>query len=130
MAVKTCSTTIEHGPGTPIGYVTDISGFNLSVSDIDISSNASNCTKDYIPGFVDGGKVTVSLNYDATQASTILGLVGTDDIVWKITFADASYAQFTGFICSWDVSAAVVANEVIKNKLEIKVTGMPTLSGD
>lgn len=64
---------------TAIGNVISITGPNQSRDSIDISSmDSPNNFKEYIPGLLDAGEITVDINYDGSDGGDAAVLGGTN----------------------------------------------------
>lgn len=128
--VKSCGTLLTYNADggssfTNLGYITDISGVSLTVGEVDVTNNASGCVKQYKSGWRDPGVLSADLQYDAAQSAILLSLIGNPNIQFSLLFTDDSVLVFDGYIKTFDLSSAVVSNEVIKNKIEIKLRTLP-----
>ncbi len=114
-----------------IGNVVQISGPNLSGTDVDVTE-LGNIIKQFVPGRVDPGEVTIGLRYVETNADHILAdLVGGATVqVFTITIPapNASTFVFTGYLKGFNME--VPEDGAIDNEITIKVTGdtVPTIA--
>jgi len=111
-----------------IGEITNISISGISVDEIDVSDMASTDKwREFIPGLINAGEISVSINFDGTVASTIITKVGVSD-TWTILFSDSGAGTFacSGFIK--DVSFDNPVDDKVTGEVVIKLTGKPTFT--
>ena len=122
-------TTLSIG-GTTVGNITSISGPDQSRDAIDISTmDSTNKWREYIPGMIDAGEVSVDLNFDGTTVSTLLQaqLTQTAQTI-LITFSDSDTATWSasGFITS--LGHAIPFDDKVSQTVGMKFTGAATFS--
>lgn len=120
-------TTLTIG-GTAVGNIMSISGPDQSRDPIDISTmESSNKFREFIPGMIDAGELTMELNFDGTTVSSVLDgqLTATASSI-VVTFSDADTATFTcnGFITA--LGHAIPMDDKVTQSVTIKFTGEPT----
>jgi len=124
---------------TTIGNISSISGPNQSRDSIDISTLAStSITKEFIPGMVDPGEITMEVNYNETDALVLTGTtVGINNhypIAFALAFPDAVFTAATSvssFIGSGFITAlghALDTGSKISQSVTLKLTGPLTYS--
>lgn len=112
---------------TTITDITGLAGPEQSVGDIDVTNLLSpNVFKEYLPGWGEGGVVTIEGNYNHTQAAILYGTIRASQN-WKMIFSDATYWTFTGYINAFSMDNPLT--EQVTNPFSIKVTGKPVFSG-
>lgn len=142
MGISAFGTLLKIGDGasptesfTTIAEVTNIGGPSLSLDPIEITSHSSTGGwREFIGGLLDGGEVSLEINYDPVgathDASTGLIYDMTNRTVrnFQLVFPDTGNT-------TWSLSALVTAfepSEPIDDKLAasvtLKVSGQPTLA--
>ncbi len=116
-------TTIAGFTLSHFAHIMSVSGPSVSGTDVDVSE-LSNVIKQFVPGQVDGGEVTLGLRYTLTQAAAILAdMVATSTVeLFTITFPDTSDYVFTGYIKGMNLE--VPEDGAIDSEVTIKVTGV------
>ena len=130
-AISGFGTTLGYQAGTDGTYTTfaeitnitppAIKGDTAEVSTMD----SPNGYKEFIGTLIDGGEVTVSLNYKASQTVTVAALVNVKK-TWKITINDGSNWVFSGLLTG--LSGAIPVDGKVSQDWTIKVTGKPVFS--
>jgi hypothetical protein len=129
----------NYASSTTIGNVSSISGPNQSRDAIDITTLAStSITKEFIPGMVDPGEITMEVNYNETDAALLVGTtVGINNhypIAFHLAFPDATFTTATAvssFIGSGFITAlghALDTGSKISQSVTLKLTGPLTYS--
>ena len=133
----------KHGHGaslsignTTIGNITSISGPSEVKDSIEISTmDSTTKSREFIPGMLDAGEITLELNYDggasgiADKLDTIYKATNTNYSV-LITFNDSTVASarstFTsvGFVTA--LGHAIPFDDKVSQSVSIKLTGVPT----
>ena len=123
-------------PGTfvAVAGVRSIDGPTLSTDEIDVSCHSSpGFKKQFVPGFGDGGSITLELLFDPADVTQDLttdglldlwnrGIVKNAQIIWPD--AGASEWDFVnGFFTSYEVSAT--HDEALTASVGFKVSGAP-----
>ncbi len=69
-AIHGHGTTLSIG-GTAVGNIINVGGPEMSRDAIDVSTmDSTSKYREYIPGMLDSGEVTIEINYDGTAAGT------------------------------------------------------------
>jgi hypothetical protein len=124
---------------TTLAEVISISGPGLSLDTIDITNHSSpSAWKEYVPSLIDGGEVTLDLNYvptDVTQRFTTSGL-GFDmksktkrnfQLYWPDNpTGTGTLWSLSGYVTKWQPGAPV--GDKLSAAVTIKLTGVPTLA--
>ena len=120
---------------TDVAQLTDISGPNVSVDEIDISSHDSDDTyREFVAGMRDGGEVSFEGNFLNTHdtleaAGDILDLLHGGNVEsWKIVFPDDDDTEwaFDGFVTAFETTGNFEDKATFT--ATIKVSGKPTLT--
>ena len=120
-----------------ITNISSISGPNQSRDAIDITTLASaSITKEFIPGMVDPGELTMELNYNETEALVLTaatyGLGNHYPVYYKIQFPDSTNTSASsnfsgsGFITA--LGHALDTGSKISQSVTLKLTGPATYS--
>lgn len=122
--------------GTAVANVTNIRGPGWSVDALDVSAHDSaNATREFVPGLIDPGEITVDFRFEADEAThdeTAGGLlsdlkartVTTWAIEWPTT--PASFAYGSAFITNFEPDGP--HDDVVGGSLTLKCTGAWTLA--
>lgn len=141
MAISAFGTLLQIGDGgspenfTTIAEVANISGPGLSLDAIDVTHHSSTGGwREFVGGLLDGGVVSLDINYDPTDgthdASTglIADMVARTVRNFQLVFPDTANT-------TWSFSALVTGfepSEPVDNKLAasvtLKISGQPTLA--
>lgn len=122
--------TISATPTTVVQMV-NVTSPQMENPEID-TTVLSDSWRTFIASIPDGGEVTLTMNYDASQAThaqlTTNFAAGTSG-TWKITFTDpgAATIEFAGPITAFAWGEAAVDN-LITASVTIKVTGSVTIT--
>ncbi len=121
---------------TAIGGITNITGPSISRDAIDVSDMSSTSKiREFIPGLIDGGEITCTVNYDGTAAGTadkLNTLVTHTSLVWYIKFNDhtteASRSRFAcpGFVTG--LGTSIPNGDKVTQDVTIKVSGQWTFT--
>jgi len=119
---------------TAIGEVLNISGPELSAEQIEVTSlDSTGGYKEYIPGLLDGGTVSIEFNYadGDTQQETLRTRVSTTNqaaAAYRIVIPDSphSYVAFNGIVESYSMS--IESGSAITVSVGIKISGAPVWS--
>lgn len=121
------------GSYSDVAYVRDISGPNLSLDTIETTHHASTGGwREFIPGLLDGGEVTLDLFIDLSQATQdnstglLSELTGRTVEGFRITWPDASTATFNALVTSWEPGAVV--DDALTGSSTLKITGAVTFA--
>ena len=115
---------------TAVADLTSISGPEISVDEVDVSSHDSpDMYREFIPGLKDGGSVSIEGNFtNAASQGNIQGLIDGDAksaMTIDLPESLASWA-FDGFITSFSTDTPY--DDKITFSATIKVTGQPVLT--
>lgn len=111
---------------TDVAEVVGIGGPQVTVGDIDVTHLQSpNQFKEFIPGWGDGGVVTIEANFTKAQLNSLYGTIRTVQN-WKIVFSDLSNWAFSGYINA--ISTDTPLEEEVQMPFSIKVTTKPVFT--
>jgi len=114
--------------GTTVGNIVSISGPDQSRDNIDISTmDSSSKWREYIPGMIDAGELTVEVNYDGTasgDANFLSQQITATAQTCLITFPDTSSFSCSGFITG--LGYAIPFDDKVSQSVTLKLTGTPT----
>jgi predicted secreted protein len=120
---------------TTISEVTDLSGPSLSLAALTATSHDSGGWKEIIGGILDGGSVTLSLNFKPTHAthSYTAGLI--KDMVnrtlrnFQLIFTDSGTTtwSFAALVTAFETTEPV--DERLTADVTLEISGAPTLTG-
>jgi predicted secreted protein len=118
--------------GTPvftvfIANVTDISGFDGTASEIDVTDLAS-IAKEKVLGLQDWGKLTLTTNInlsEATHAALLAVKKSGAKKGFQVTLSDGSTITFQAFVASFPIAAKV--DGVYTGAISLTITGDITL---
>jgi hypothetical protein len=119
---------------TTVAEVTDISGPNISVGEIDTTSHDNVGWRSYIPTLADGGEVTFEIEYDMTAATHLETTTGLVAVVlgrmvrnWRIVPPGQSKRwNVRGFVSSFEPGYPVGDKQTAS--ITIKVVQAPTVT--
>lgn len=129
LGVHGFGTTITGSVTGAIGDVTNISFSGIDRDAIDITTMAStNKWSSFVPGMVNGGEITVTVNYVKAMAKTLEDNIGLAAETWTILFpnTDASTFVFSGYIKG--LGTAIPHDDKVTQTVTIKVAGKPTFT--
>lgn len=110
---------------TAIGGITSIKGPGMSGDDIDVSDmDSANGFKEFIPGLVDAGEVSLDLNWDKDDTTTLHGLWRATS-TYRIQFGNATTSkwEFTGYLKGLENEAP--HDDKISATATFKISGKP-----
>ncbi len=107
---------------TAIANVVDVSDPKAQIAHVE-TTNYSSTDKEFIPGMLDNGQLTLKLNYAEPSYSAIIALLKVTSM-FQITKADGSTLAFAGFIDS--MSGTNPIDNRLEQDVSIKVTGTVT----
>lgn len=82
----------------------------------------------YIPGLLDAGEATISINYDASSSDVVIAAMEAATLgQFKITFGDTNAVVFSAVVTSYDISE-VTPDAKQTASATFKVSGKPTWS--
>lgn len=115
---------------TPYGGITDISGPNIDVKDVDTSNmGMGNRFKLYIPGLADGGEVELQIIFDKSVQAALLALLFSN-LYFKVQFSDLNITEstwvFQGYIKGF--KNALPLEDKCMITATFKVSGQPTFT--
>ena len=124
------ATLIKQG-ATSVVNVTDISGPSLSRDTIETTSHdTADIGKTYIGGLLDGGEVTMTINFDAGTTDHVANIIeemtATAVVSWVIEFASTSTnatSTFDAWITGFEPTAP--NGDKLSADITLKVTGIP-----
>lgn len=119
--------------GTAIGNIMTIGGPDITRDALDVSTMESSLKhREFIPGMLDSGEVTMEVNYDGTAGGTgnvLAGLITADTSVIIIVLP----AQGTHGTSSWSVDGfmtglgnAIPFDDKVTQSITMKLTGVAT----
>ncbi|MCK4302830.1 MAG: hypothetical protein KAY24_01175 [Candidatus Eisenbacteria sp.] len=127
-------TVIQRGDiATPTNFAAlaemkDISGPNIEVDSQEATHQQSpDDHKEFIPGLVDGGEVSVECQVveDGTERGNIIAdLQARLTRYWRIVFPSGGYWTFKAFLTGFQ--AANPVQDIMTDSLSWKITGKPT----
>ena len=128
--------TIKRTDGTKIAQVLSIGGPSISRETIDTTdADATDDWRTFIASYIDGGEVSLEINYDpdnathAPAAGILLDFAATTLDNWTLTFSDASPAVAWTFdaLCT-GFEPAAPHDGVLTASVTLKVMGKVALS--
>lgn len=121
------------GSYSTVAFVRDVSGPNLSLDSIEVTTHASTGGwREFIPGLLDGGEVSLDLFIDlgeATQGNStgiLSEITGRTVEGFRITWPDSTTATFNALVTSWQPGAVV--DGALTGSVTLKVTGAVTFA--
>ncbi len=125
--------TVDNGVATTtIGGIVNISGPSIAGDAIDVADmDSTGKVREFIPGLIDGGEVTCTVNYNSDQGGAayelhLLSISTTTAYTWTITFNDGgtntdSSMKFPGFLSG--LGASIPNGDKVTQDVTIKVGG-------
>lgn len=113
---------------TSVSEVVSFSGFDGAAAEIDVT-HLQSTAKEFLMGLQDFGSFTIEVNYlpaDTGQDLLRTAKSNRDLHYFKVTFSDASFATFTGYVLSASVSGGVDAK--VDGSFQIRISGDVTFS--
>jgi len=133
-------TTTQPTSATRIANVSNADHSGISRDALDVSTmDSTSKHREFIPGMIDAGELSATLNYDGSAAGEANSLLGASGIytasayTWWLTMGDGgtntavtsnSYLQCSGFITS--LGHAVPYDDKVTQSITVKLTGVPT----
>ena len=118
---------------TLVAQIIDIST-EAEVDDIDVSNmDSTNRRREFLPGMVDEGEVSLTLVYAKGQASTLKGLVGADAASFEIELTDRTNTSGTGSVLAFTGYGKGLGFETsyedkVQNTFTLKISGETTFT--
>lgn len=122
--------TLLKKAGTTVAQVVSVSGIDLNVDTIDVTTHDSaNATREFVMGLIDAGEITFEIVYDpdnATHTALRTDLAARTSATYTLTFTDTSpaIATFTAYVTRFAITAA--ADGALMANATLKVSGLPT----
>jgi predicted secreted protein len=131
MAVHGHSTTLAGSSAGTIGEVRKLDVSGRKRDSIDVSScDSTSSAREFIPGMMDEGEITVEVVYDGSNTGVAYALdgafTGKTAETWTITWPDTSSHSGSGFITN--LSTATAFESEITQSITIKCSGVWTYS--
>jgi predicted secreted protein len=118
--------------GTTVGNIMSVSGPSEARDPIEISTmDSATKFREFIPGMLDAGEITMEINYDgadggtANDLDTMLRATNTNYSV-VVTFDDTSTFTSVGFVTA--LGHAIPYDDKISQSVSVKLTGVPTFT--
>ena len=119
---------------TTLGQITRVSAGPRTRDALDISSMGStNKAREFIPGMIDNGEMTIDINYegDSTNSPKLLDpLMTATAYTWKVELNDAGTTNKSSFACDGFLTSLLVAEIPFDDKVTatctVKLTGEST----
>lgn len=116
---------------TEIAEVTNISGPNWALDALDMTSHSSSGDREFVGGLIDGGEITLELNFiptDGTQDMTtgvLADLIARTQHNYQLQFSDSlldpTVYEFVAFPTAFEPGSAVDGK--LSGSVTFKVTG-------
>jgi len=127
-------TTLKIGgtAGTAVVNVTNIDGPGLSADTIDVSAHDTGDWRDYVSGPLDGGEITLRLNFDpgtATHGSAtglLAEFTSRASESYALEFPDSTVYTFSAYCTGFQPTAPF--DEKLEATATLKITGEVTLA--
>lgn len=113
---------------TDVGEITGFSGLDGQASEIDVS-HLTSTAKEFLMGLKDNGTFSIDVNFlsgDSGQDILRAAQTSRDLHYFKLTLSDTTYATFSGYVLSANISGAVDA--VVASSIAVRITGDVTWS--
>jgi len=114
-----------------IAQVASITPPQSEADDVEIQElNPTNDYKRYLPGLLDAGEVSLTLNFDGANAGhqALLSDHQSRSVKnWKVVLPDTSTWAFSGYVKSF-APQEVSSGELLQVEIGIKVSGKPTFT--
>lgn len=132
-AIHGHGTTFSLG-GTTVGNIMTIGGPEISRDALDVSTmDSTSKAREFIPGMLDSGEITLELNYDGTAAGTGNLLAGQMTATTLETMTIVLPAQGALGTSSWAISGfltglgnAIPFDDKVTQTVTIKLSGLYT----
>jgi hypothetical protein len=110
---------------TNVAEVTSITPPQYSRDAIEATHHGSpNTYREYVPGMIDGGEVSLEINYIPSNADVIITAVQAGTGQFKITHPNAISVTFNAIVTAY--SPETPLDGKMNAKVTFKVTGRPT----
>ena len=111
-----------------VAEVTNIGLLDIDVDDLDVSSHDSpNQWREFIGGMIDGGELSMDINYDPALHGTLFSAIGeTRDHKFILPDAGAAEVAFEGHISGF--SAGAPYDDKLSATVTVKVSGAVTIT--
>ena len=120
--------TIGITANTTIGQIMSISGPDQSRDALDVSTmDSSNKWREFIPGMLDGGEVTVEVLYGTTQGNNLEAYFTNPAEAWTITVPVGDTIVGSAFMTS--LGYAIPFDDKITQSFTLKYTGAVVYTG-
>lgn len=97
-----------------------------TVADVkDVNYKTADTTVGYIPGWKEGGAVSVEVDYEKAGENTLRGLLGTKK-AWKVVAPDGGNHTFTGYMNK--IGTPLPSDDKVVIKFGIKVCTLPVFA--
>ena len=124
------STSLAGATAGTIGNIISITLPNQTRDSVETTTMGSTSNfREFIPGLLNAGEISVELNYDGSasgNADSLQTALETVAEVWTIKFPDDSTFVCSGFITS--LGGASPMDDKITQSVTIKLTGKPTFT--
>ncbi len=111
---------------TKVAEVVSISGPDLEGDDIEVTHmDSSDGYMEFLPGLVDGGEVSIELNFTKAETALLLTYFRVKK-AYKVTFSDTSTWHFNGYIKTLGNEAPL--KDKIGQTATFKVAGTPVFT--
>lgn len=116
-----------------IAQVSNITGPNLSVDMVDVSTHDGDNWEEFVPTILRTGTVTLDIIYDpshATHVETLRELVDREQSTYELRYPDTARTKWTfdAFVSGFTPTAPVAG--VLTASVTFKLTGKPVLAGN
>lgn len=119
------------GTFVTIAQVASITPPQLEADDVEIEDlDPVDGYKKYLPGLLDGGEVSLTLNFDGSTTGhmdLLSDFNGRAKKNYKIVLPDTAAWAFSGYVKGF-APQEITAGDVIQVEVTIKVTGKPTFT--
>lgn len=96
------------------------------VADVDVTNlDSADYTKEYVPGLIEPGEITLQISYGETATSTLYTLLRTAGKWFKATLPSSAYWLGTGYIKKFGTEEISAEGE-ITNSMTVKLSAKPT----
>jgi predicted secreted protein len=113
-----------------VAEINSISGPNMTRDTIDVTSlDSTGGYREFIPGFRDGGEVTLSCNWTLTEWSDWLADFQSDVLVsYTIVLANTEATEISFSAYCTGLSTAIPTDDKVTNDVTLKISGAVTIS--
>lgn len=135
-ALAANATKFQRGTGTPLTYsdiaeVTDLKGPGMKVDAIEATGYDSDGAKEYIGGLLDGGEVSLELNFVPTDTGHVAlrtAFMAKNVGDYQIVFPDTPSTKwsFQALITGFELATPV--DDKVTATVTLQITGTPTLA--